>query len=175
MDNDIRLVTKYMYLFDAGIPKYLVWVLCAIIAGIIISLYFTKKNWYSFLRNTLFCLLFGYVFFVLCVTLIFRDQSESIRVFIRPFWSYHVPNYKLIAELVLNVLLFVPIGFLAAAAMRRTKMLVLTGIACCFSMTIEVLQLLFRRGVCNIDDVIHNTFGFVLGYCIFRICFVMIR
>lgn len=164
-----------MYLFDAGVPQYAVWSLLAIIMGIVVGLYLTKKDWHSFFQNTLWCLLFGYVFLVLCVTLLFREGSCDVRFSIQPFWSYRVLNYRMMAQLVLNVLLFVPIGVLTAAAMRKTKWFVLTGFACCFSLMIEVLQVFSRRGVFNIDDIIHNTIGFVLGYCLFRICFIMIR
>ena len=164
-----------MYLFGAGVPQYAVWTLLTIIMGIVVCLYLTKKDWYSFFQNTLLCLLLGYISFVLCITLLFREGSCDVRFFIQPFWSYHVLNYKSMAQLVLNVLLFVPLGGLSAAVMRRTKWFVLAGYACCFSLMIEVVQLVSRRGVFNIDDIIHNTIGFVFGYCLFRICFIMIR
>jgi glycopeptide antibiotics resistance protein len=32
------------------------------------------------------------------------------------------------------------------------------------SMSIEIMQLVLRRGLCEFDDVFHNTLGCLLGY-----------
>jgi glycopeptide antibiotics resistance protein len=48
-------------------------------------------------------------------------------------------------------------------------------IGCLLSAAIEILQLLTRRGVCNIDDVIHNTIGCAIGYGIFRLCNTLLK
>jgi glycopeptide antibiotics resistance protein len=81
-----------------------------------------------------------------------------------------VLNYNIIAQLILNVLLFVPIGFLLGAIIKERRWLQVIEMGCLFSLMIEILQLLTRRGVCNIDDVIHNTIGCAIGYGIFRLC-----
>lgn len=160
-----------MLVFDTGVPKCVMLTLFAITIGLVMYLYLTKKNHTSFIRNASIILLSGYVFLVLCSTLLFREESEEVRYMIHPFWSYQSLYYKRVAEYILNVLLFVPIGFLSAVAIKRMELFSLIVIGCGFSLVIEVLQLLFRRGVCSIDDIIHNALGFVLGYTAYRICF----
>ena len=43
------------------------------------------------------------------------------------------------------------------------------------SLFIEVTQLISRRGICNIDDVIHNTLGCAIGFGGFVLCYKMAR
>ena len=38
----------------------------------------------------------------------------------------------------------------------------------CLSVVIEFMQLYFKRGSCEVDDIIHNTLGCVIGYFIVR-------
>jgi glycopeptide antibiotics resistance protein len=66
-----------------------------------------------------------------------------------------------------NILPFMPIGLLAPLIFRSfswQKALVLgvaTGLTC------EVMEVVFRVGIFDIDDVILNAFGVVLGYAAF--------
>ena len=159
-----------MLLFDTGVPKYVIWGLIVVMIGIITVLYLRRKDISSFVRNSFFCLLVGYVFFVLCVTILFRESSGELRYYVFPFWSYDVLNYKIIAQLILNVLLFIPLGFLFGVTMKEVRWTQPIIAGCLLSVIIEITQLSTHRGVCNIDDVIHNTIGCVLGYCAFRIC-----
>ena len=169
MINDLSLVKKYMFQFDFGVPLYVILALLVIVTGVVVALYLRRKDWYSFIRNSLLTILGSYLFFVLCTTLIFRECSESMRYHFFPFWSYDVLNYKIIAQLILNVLLFVPIGFLLGAILNGIRWMQVIEMGCLLSVMIEILQLLTRRGVCNIDDVIHNTIGCAIGYGIFRL------
>ena len=75
---------------------------------------------------------------------------------------------------VLNVLLFVPFGYLLPQLLRQWKgraarwqQIVAAGF--CFSLLIETGQLLFRRGVFELDDLVKNTMGAALGYGIWYI------
>lgn len=90
-----------------------------------------------------------------------------------PFWSY-VAIYQegrldLVAEIIMNVLAFVPIGSLIGLVLPGIKWwkVLLTGF--CMSMSIEVLQLVFKIGFSELDDVMHNTLGCVIGYGVFSL------
>ena len=66
-------------------------------------------------------------------------------------------------EVLLNVALFVPIGFLLGGIMSKGFLKVLfTG--CLLSILIELLQLASGMGLCETNDVIHNTVGCIMGY-----------
>ena len=105
----------------------------------------------------LFCL--GILFLTLL------ERSATVRqIELRPFWSY----FRFYAEDVrwqvyMNVFVFVPFGFLLSfAADRKMKQAVLTGLV--FSAVIETCQYVLRLGLCEFDDVFHNTLGTLIGY-----------
>jgi glycopeptide antibiotics resistance protein len=98
-----------------------------------------------------------------------------MRYYLFPFWSYDVFNYKVIAQHILNVLMFVPIGFLLGATVIKIGFWQLIKIGCMMSVAIEIIQLFSHRGVCNIDDVIHNTFGCAIGYGAFLLCNTILK
>jgi glycopeptide antibiotics resistance protein len=61
-----------------------------------------------------------------------------------------------------NVLLFVPLGFLGVLALRR-RVAAVTAVACGLSVVIEVSQFLLGHRWADIDDVLLNTTGAFLG------------
>lgn len=93
-------------------------------------------------------------------------------------------HYGLVANRsLLNLLLFVPLGYLAVSSVRflkgkpakieRNRMLV--GLACtslagfAVSLIIETTQLVFKLGVFDCDDLIKNTLGATIGFIIYCI------
>lgn len=68
-----------------------------------------------------------------------------------------------------NILLFVPFGILYPVAVpgRWKYFTVLTGMI--ISVVIETVQLVTQRGYCQLDDVVMNTLGSLVGYVIFVI------
>ena len=68
-----------------------------------------------------------------------------------------------------NIILFVPFGILTPMVFRRMKKLwfcVLIGYI--FSCGIEISQLITGRGYCQLDDVVTNTVGTLIGWVIWR-------
>ncbi|MFC0560427.1 VanZ family protein [Halalkalibacter alkalisediminis] len=71
-----------------------------------------------------------------------------------------------------NVVLFMPLGFLIPSIwvkLRRVAYIMAVGFS--LSFLIEMSQFLFTQRVANVDDVILNTLGAVIGYMLFSICF----
>lgn len=68
-----------------------------------------------------------------------------------------------------NIILFMPFGFLADALSETpaNKFNVITA-AFFFSLCIELLQLIFRIGVYDADDILLNTLGAYVGLCVYR-------
>lgn len=98
---------------------------------------------------------------VFCTTLICRAPSMKRSFNLIPFWSYNRPD--LIKENIMNVIVFVPLGFLARLSFPRCKWWVIILMGCCFSLTIEIMQFILRRGFMEVDDVVHNTLGCMIG------------
>ena len=64
----------------------------------------------------------------------------------------------------MNVVVFVPIGVLLAIAFKQMTWWKALLIGCSISVTIEALQFWFMKGFSEMDDVMNNTVGFLIGY-----------
>ena len=170
MKYNFDYITNYIMEYDPGVPKSIIWGALVTVCGIIILLSFTSTNGKIFIKNTAWSLFIGYLFLMTCATILFRETSETMRYSLCPFVSYTELYDKLLAQLILNVGMFVPIGFLLGVTVKKMNTLKILEIGCLLSLTIEIIQLVSRRGVFNVDDIIHNTLGCVIGYGVFRLC-----
>lgn len=82
-----------------------------------------------------------------------------------PF-AYMFSDYR---NSLLNVLLFVPLGFLLPVLWKRFRSFLWTGLfGLSFSLSIELLQLLTLRAT-DINDLMTNTTGTILGWLLGRL------
>lgn len=71
-----------------------------------------------------------------------------------------------------NVVAFMPLGFLLPLiADKRLKFFSVTFISFGLSLGIELAQLITRLGCCDVDDLVLNTIGGMMGYG----CYVIFR
>ncbi|MFD1418710.1 VanZ family protein [Companilactobacillus keshanensis] len=70
-----------------------------------------------------------------------------------------------------NIFWFIPMGFFLPALNIKKGFfkVILTGML--ISVSIEAMQFVLNTGVTDIDDVIFNTVGTVVGYLLYWICF----
>jgi glycopeptide antibiotics resistance protein len=125
------------------------------------------KGFKKCLRYSVSLLLIEYTYLLFCSTVIFRKTGEARRYDFHPFWSYRAieeGRIELLPENITNVVVFVPIGLLIAACVKGLKWwyALLTGI--CLSVSIEVLQFVFKKGFSELDDVMHNSLGCTIGF-----------
>lgn len=108
-----------------------------------------------------------YPIFVLLLTIITRTPKANIRAEWIPFWSWYDVifhhNKTLFEENILNILMLLPLGVMLK--LYKINFTVKHAFHCglALSATIEVTQLIFRLGLFEWDDMIHNTLGCVLG------------
>ena len=152
----------------SGVPVEIYWGLLGLfVVGLLVLIWW--KGLRRGLRYGAVLLLVEWVFLVLCAIVFFRETSAERGYNLMPFWSYwdyggHNYFVEMFGENILNVLLFVPIGFLTGCGLQGMtfkKVLILGG---GLSVFIELLQLIFKKGFCETDDVIHNVLGCIIGY-----------
>ena len=99
-------------------------------------------------------LLATYILFILMETIIGRKIGVG-RVELVPFWSYSHPELRM--EIVLNYILFIPFGFLLylCSGEKLGLRVVIAGFL--LSALIELIQLTFKIGVFEFDDMIGGT------------------
>lgn len=123
-----------------------------------------KSKYWSYI----FCGLFGvYVAAVLWITLLSRIGT-GYRGFLFPFRSYVEivkGNIGFLIENIENVILCVPLGIFISC-MKKWNLRRVAVIGLCISLSIEILQAIFALGTFECDDLLHNTVGTVIGYCL---------
>jgi len=112
-------------------------------------------------------LLIEYIFLLFCSTVIFRPTGDTRQYDFHPFWSYDRP--ELLVENIMNVVVFIPVGLLLGSAFKQMTWWKALLIGCSISITIEALQFWFMKGFSEVDDVMHNTVGCIMGYIIYSI------
>lgn len=105
-----------------------------------------------------------YLIGVLTMTGIGRLKAFAPRVVLIPFRNMVSGPI----DTVLNIILFVPLGFFLPLLYRKYSRLgSIASIGFLFSLSIEIVQM-FGRGATDINDLITNTAGACLGYFLFR-------
>ena len=120
------------------------------------------------LRYTATLLLIEYIFLIFCSTVFYRTTSELRKYDFHPFWSYKAiedGRADLLPENIMNVIVFIPIGMILGSLLRvKGSCLIVLLIGCSISVTIESLQFFFLKGFSEVDDVMHNTVGCLIGF-----------
>ena len=86
----------------------------------------------------------------------------------------------------MNVVVFIPVGMILGSLLRvkgsstseATKSMtwfVVLMIGCGISVAIESLQFFMMRGFAEVDDVMHNTLGCILGYILVKGSRLMVK
>lgn len=125
----------------------------------IICLSPSQRRWHLSVN----CLLGWYVFSVLCYTVFCRKMGELTQFRPIPFYNLFdgTPFSLFIYEGLLNMVMFVPIGI--GAALAKWNRWCILGGALILSMSIEMMQWLLKCGCCEMNDVINNVLGCVIG------------
>lgn len=108
-----------------------------------------------------------------------RSPSTTYRYNLKPFaeikrylcYSERIGSFNVMLNLAGNVICFMPFGFVIPILSSRQRgffrMLLLSFLS---SLLVELLQLVSMLGSCDVDDIILNTLGGVIGYLTFVIC-----
>lgn len=112
--------------------------------------------------------LFVYIVILLCITVLSRESGSSKGIDLELFatWGINTRNNAYVIE---NILLFVPFGILCAWVIPLAgRLLGCASMGLMVSFGIECLQLITGRGYFQIDDILTNTLGAIVGYLLYR-------
>ncbi|WP_186673783.1 VanZ family protein [Sporosarcina sp. BP05] len=110
-----------------------------------------------------------YIIMVIGVTFLNRGGNYQGRMdlsflssYREAWYSFSVSNWQFVY---LNILMFVPLGFLFPLLHSRFRKAVWTiGMAALFTLSIESVQLLTGYGIFEVDDLFNNLLGAIIGY-----------
>ena len=124
-------------------------------------------------------------------TLLFRTVQSKTKIRWKPLGSYQkslsfpegimslfngtveVIRPGLLETIVLNILLYIPLGYLLPFIFEKLKAWQVVLIAAACSTLTEVAQYVFRIGYVEVDDILNNTLGCIIGLLIhqcIRLC-----
>ncbi len=164
------MIELQVYFEDGAfaIPQELYSILLALSCVGFVSL-IIWKGWKEGLRFSAVLLLGEWVFMIFGTAILFRETSVERGYSLFPlisYWEYGEKSYFMerFAINLLNVALFVPVGFLVGCGFRNISWKRVLQIAFFLSLTVEILQFIFKKGYAEVDDVIHNVGGCLIGY-----------
>lgn len=127
----------------------------------------TKKS--GIRSDLLLFLVIVYVAVLLKLAFFSREPGSRTTVDLTLFgtWGTTMQAHAFFVE---NIIMFIPFGILIPSAfpmMRNIFVCTLTALAC--SLSLEMFQLITGRGFCQLDDVVTNTLGALIGCIVYKI------
>lgn len=148
------------------------WPMILICTTIIVSMriaYLIKNNRDFVLYRELMKLLF--IIYVMCIFYVvsFQDVSWSTSNFVpfKEILRYEFGSRLFFLNVVGNTLMFIPYGFFVGYFLKNKSILTAIILGLIASTTIETTQLQIGR-VFDIDDIILNVFGVIIGTFLYR-------
>lgn len=113
----------------------------------------------------------------------YREQMTNVSYNLIPFKTIlnfiqnidHIGFDVLFYNLAGNVAAFMPLGFLLPMAFRRLNAVKTYAIAFILILFAEVMQLVSRRGIFDVDDLLLNMLGSIIGYGIFKLLIIIFK
>ena len=129
------------------------------------------KNAGHFLGSNLFVI---YLWMLVMIVFFCREPGSRVGTDLRFMgtWGTTMQDHAWVIE---NIFLFLPFGFLFPVWLpkKKTAWTIPVGFLC--SVAIEYCQLRTGRGFCQLDDVIMNTLGAVIGFLCWKIAHSLCR
>lgn len=124
------------------------------------------KETQPIMSSVCFC---TYLLIIFCLTLLSREQGSTSKIDLEIGSTLRI-NTRNNAYVVENILLFIPYGFCLAwrfGSKKRWIVNIFTGVLT--TLAVEYTQLLTGRGVFQMDDILTNAFGCVLGLVLYAV------
>ena len=156
-------------IFMESLPN--VWPMMVIILVIVVSLriaYLATKHKKFLLHKELIYLIA--IIYILCLFYVvtFQDSNYGISNYIpfKEIFRYSIGSHKFIKNILGNIMLFIPYGFLSAYLLKNKNITLTMFLSLIVSVTIEIVQYYIGR-VFDIDDIILNVLGGLIGGLLF--------
>lgn len=177
--NHFPLIELIFYSLDQALFYFIFWIVGRSLYLIFVN---RKKEAFNIRREVILSTFIFYVILLVHLT-VFREENRignvelSIRSLDQINLTPFVHTFKLTEGVTLfdyyynlygNILWFIPMGFGTAYLMKKKPFFfktLLIGFSVSFS--IETMQFLFQTGIADIDDLIFNTTGTLVGLLLY--------
>ncbi len=137
-----------------------------------------KIKWISVILFIIYLILLTYfLFFAESYGRVLSEREYSYNLQplkeIKRFWIYReqLGFFAVFTNIIGNVLCFVPFGAIFPVLNRKTRhFVVIVLLSFQFSLIVECIQLISKVGSFDVDDLLLNTIGGMIGYLVFCVC-----
>lgn len=172
MNQIMESVEKQLYDALNYVPDGCIWaadISIIILIGMFICKFLLHKNirWCNWFKIVPLFFFAVYIYCVLQLTILSRTVGNFGNVDMRFLVRWNESNEQK-AFLIANIIMFIPLGILLPMFGKVLRhILIVFPIAMLDSIAIETIQLKYQLGFCQLDDVVANSIGFLIGYLIF--------
>ena len=146
-------------------------VIVVVITSIMRAAYIIKNDRKSFrLYEELLNLIF-IVYLLVLFQLVTSQDLIGGGTNLTPFkeiFRYEITSLSFVKQVIGNIILFIPLGYFVSYYCKIKGIVGITIISMLSSITIEIVQHFIGRSV-DIDDVILNVIGGIIGYLVYKI------
>ncbi len=160
-----------VYAFGAVsiIPSIVYWILLTVfVVGYALIMFSQQTQKTQKIARLIFV---EWVALIFCSAVIFREARAERAISLVPLSSYFcIAENSYLKEVavinLLNICMFLPIGFLLKCGYRNVtcKKVLFAGFM--ISSFVELSKFIFRKGLCEVGDLIHNVAGCMVWYAI---------
>ncbi len=178
------LTTAFMLLFLPKTPlNYIaIYVLLinwlAITGACVMLKFFVRDDKYSDFKRffRLSSIIFGILYIAILLYALFFKSIGATGVNLVPFstiMSYMTEmannnSGAAIKNILANIFLFIPLGFYAGILLRKRRMIITIMVIILIPIIVELIQYIWSLGICDVDDVILNVFGGLIGILVLK-------
>ncbi len=114
----------------------------------------------------------GFIIYIMLLfnTVTFKDVTWSTANYtpFKEIFRYSIGSAKFYRNVIGNMIMFMPYGFFISYFLKLKKPYLVFLLSLIVSITIETTQLVIGR-VFDVDDILLNVFGALLGYFIYKV------
>lgn len=114
-------------------------------------------------RHIVILSLIAYVAVFFSVAVVFRESSDKCTIRLDLFKELNNPGPDGYRDLILNIVCFIPLGMLVGLLSEKYRWAKALLAGLLVSLTIEFSQLIWHRGVFDVNDLFNNALGALIG------------
>ena len=145
-----------------------------------VSLFLYKRQKFNKIQCFAAILLSLYIVVMLYFTVVGRYQHTEYNYRINFFtsyrWFFQYNGEQVLRQLLINFVMLMPVGFLLPVVIKaKHKYIITLALSLLLTVFIETMQLITKCGSFEIDDIINNFIGAVLGMLIYALCSKLLK
>ncbi len=107
--------------------------------------------------------LIAYIAAFFSLAVLFREYSDKCTIRLCLFKDFLEPGPEGYKDLILNIVCFIPVGLLVGLLLEKHRLAKALLVGLLVSLMIEFSQLIWHRGVFDVNDLFNNALGAMIG------------